>query len=440
MNFAVLFSRKSIRGIRNYAREIAPDVVGRDMSAPDTTSTCPHCHAALPTSNLRLHLIRCRPPLPSAPAAAPPRSHHLVGRRVRLRGLTSRSDLNGANGLVELFDAASGRYHVEVNGETVAVRPDVCEVLTADEVLAAGWPCRICTFVNDGMLDQCEMCDARRPAATTDDARHPATPMDAARSSDARGPDPAVFSDTIRYFQPLAVGSLFGGLTGAFLGAMRGHSILSAVATGASTGAAIAAMMNMSALQQEVRQAEQANAQVADMRAHREARHELVQQRLREFIAQLEAARSERRPPGAPPDDDEGANGSSGPLPLFGVPAATVAGLPGEIRQLLARMHSLDPEALTRMFGAGPAQPQLIARLPKHTYAPRAGGTVGGADDSAPSCSVCLEEYARGDELITLPCFHTFHTNCCEQWLQQSGSCPVCKHRVDARNDEFPMG
>lgn len=418
----------------------------------DGPSTCPHCHAAVPTSNLRLHLIRCRPPLPSAPAQAPPaaplRSDHLVGRRVRLRGLTSRSDLNGANGLVELFDAASGRYHVEVNGETVAVRPDVCEVLTAADDLAAGWSCRMCTFVNDGMLDQCEMCDARRPAETTDDVRHPATPMDDARSSDARrGPDPDVYPETTRYFQPLAVGSLLGGLTGAFLGAMRGHNVLSAVATGASTGAAIAAMMNMSALQQEVRQAEQANAHVADMRAQREARLELVQQRLREFIAQLEATRSERRPAGArapaPPDDDGDANDSTfreNPLPVFGVPAATVAGLPGEIRQLLARMHSLDPEALTRMFGEGPAQPQLIARLPKHTYAPRAGGTVGGADESAPNCSVCLEEYARGDELITLPCFHTFHTNCCEQWLQQSGSCPVCKHRVDARNDEFPMG
>ena len=37
----------------------------------------------------------------------------------------------------------------------------------------------------------------------------------------------------------------------------------------------------------------------------------------------------------------------------------------------------------------------------------------------------------RGDELTTLPCFHSFHTACCRQWLQQSGTCPVCKHRID---------
>ena len=36
---------------------------------------------------------------------------------------------------------------------------------------------------------------------------------------------------------------------------------------------------------------------------------------------------------------------------------------------------------------------------------------------------------------MTLPCFHSFHTSCCEQWLRQSAVCPVCKHRVDDRGD-----
>ncbi|KAF6776670.1 hypothetical protein AHF37_03618 [Paragonimus kellicotti] len=34
-----------------------------------------------------------------------------------------------------------------------------------------------------------------------------------------------------------------------------------------------------------------------------------------------------------------------------------------------------------------------------------------------PECAVCLEEFALGDILLTLPCFHTFHKKCSESWL-----------------------
>ena len=49
---------------------------------------------------------------------------------------------------------------------------------------------------------------------------------------------------------------------------------------------------------------------------------------------------------------------------------------------------------------------------------------------SAESCSVCLEEYAEGDRMRTLPCGHQFHSRCIDRWLQNNRACPICKKDV----------
>jgi hypothetical protein len=45
-------------------------------------------------------------------------------------------------------------------------------------------------------------------------------------------------------------------------------------------------------------------------------------------------------------------------------------------------------------------------------------------------CSVCLEAYRAGDQLRTVPCFHSFHKHCIDDWLSRKAECPVCKHSV----------
>jgi hypothetical protein len=57
-----------------------------------------------------------------------------VGARVRLVGLVSRGDLNGAAGLVVKFDSKKGRYAVQLDGtdassKPVAVKPDNLQML-----------------------------------------------------------------------------------------------------------------------------------------------------------------------------------------------------------------------------------------------------------------------------------------------------------------------
>ena len=36
-----------------------------------------------------------------------------------------------------------------------------------------------------------------------------------------------------------------------------------------------------------------------------------------------------------------------------------------------------------------------------------------------PTCYICLERYVNGDEIRILPCKHSFHANCVDQWLTE---------------------
>uniref|UniRef100_A0A183SPH6 RING-type domain-containing protein n=1 Tax=Schistocephalus solidus TaxID=70667 RepID=A0A183SPH6_SCHSO len=39
-------------------------------------------------------------------------------------------------------------------------------------------------------------------------------------------------------------------------------------------------------------------------------------------------------------------------------------------------------------------------------------------------CVICMCDYELGDELRCLPCMHTFHRACIDDWLMRSLTCP----------------
>lgn len=82
-------------------------------------------------------------------------------------------------------------------------------------------------------------------------------------------------------------------------------------------------------------------------------------------------------------------------------------------------------EAYSGGFGVPPAEEALLSSCTRvHTY-------EGPTEGEGPSqCSVCLGDFEAGDTLRTLQCKHHFHVACVDQWLSQSGQCPVCKRRV----------
>lgn len=72
--------------------------------------------------------------------------------------------------------------------------------------------------------------------------------------------------------------------------------------------------------------------------------------------------------------------------------------------------------------GIGPARPETPA-----TQEPAAPATQG--------CTICAEDFVKGQDVRLLPCNHKFHPECIDPWLVDvSGTCPLC--RVDLRTPE----
>lgn len=64
----------------------------------------------------------------------------------------------------------------------------------------------------------------------------------------------------------------------------------------------------------------------------------------------------------------------------------------------------------------------LIQHLPMREY----DGTKKG------ECVICMMELLVGEEVRYLPCMHTYHAVCIDDWLLRSLTCPSCMEPVDA--------
>ncbi|NWS49271.1 PJA2 ligase, partial [Probosciger aterrimus] len=49
-------------------------------------------------------------------------------------------------------------------------------------------------------------------------------------------------------------------------------------------------------------------------------------------------------------------------------------------------------------------------------------------DGQEQRCTICCCEYMEKEIVTELPCHHLFHRTCVTHWLQESGTCPVCRH------------
>uniref|UniRef100_A0A0V0G7X6 Putative e3 ubiquitin ligase n=1 Tax=Triatoma dimidiata TaxID=72491 RepID=A0A0V0G7X6_TRIDM len=47
-------------------------------------------------------------------------------------------------------------------------------------------------------------------------------------------------------------------------------------------------------------------------------------------------------------------------------------------------------------------------------------------------CVICMVEFLVGDAVRYLPCMHTYHVKCIDDWLKRSFTCPSCMEPVDA--------
>lgn len=45
-------------------------------------------------------------------------------------------------------------------------------------------------------------------------------------------------------------------------------------------------------------------------------------------------------------------------------------------------------------------------------------------------CTICYETINENDSTYTLPCNHTYHTLCINQWFSVSSTCPMCRQKI----------
>ena len=93
-------------------------------------------------------------------------------------------------------------------------------------------------------------------------------------------------------------------------------------------------------------------------------------------------------------------------------------------------IENMSYERLLEVFGDGSenrgASSTVIASLP----VTKIRNPESELPEDKRQCSICLEDFSKGDERTSLPCLHGFHTACVNRWLTSNGTCPVCKTSV----------
>ncbi|VAI35104.1 unnamed protein product [Triticum turgidum subsp. durum] len=51
-------------------------------------------------------------------------------------------------------------------------------------------------------------------------------------------------------------------------------------------------------------------------------------------------------------------------------------------------------------------------------------------DGNTEQCVICRVEFEEGESLVALPCNHSYHPDCINQWLQINKVCPMCSAEV----------
>ncbi|RWV82830.1 hypothetical protein GW17_00055638 [Ensete ventricosum] len=84
--------------------------------------------------------------------------------------------------------------------------------------------------------------------------------------------------------------------------------------------------------------------------------------------------------------------------------------------------------------GLGESEIQAIPTLRYHRGGDGAGKT------SFHECAVCLNEFQEEERIRLLPnCFHVFHIDCIDTWLQTNANCPLCRSSITTAAAPLPL-
>ncbi|KAL3089492.1 hypothetical protein niasHS_006876 [Heterodera schachtii] len=66
----------------------------------------------------------------------------------------------------------------------------------------------------------------------------------------------------------------------------------------------------------------------------------------------------------------------------------------------------------------------LLEQIPVDIYTEGAKGPA--------ECAICMGDFEEGDPIRFLPCVHSYHLQCIDDWLLRSFTCPSCMEPVDS--------
>ena len=76
----------------------------------------------------------------------------------------------------------------------------------------------------------------------------------------------------------------------------------------------------------------------------------------------------------------------------------------------------------------------VLSQLPRSNYFPsqESDHKAKELNTNEHQCVICMTDYEAGDEILTLTCFHKFHSVCVETWFTKQDWCPVCRNKINA--------
>ncbi|XP_059478861.1 E3 ubiquitin-protein ligase Iruka [Neocloeon triangulifer] len=97
-------------------------------------------------------------------------------------------------------------------------------------------------------------------------------------------------------------------------------------------------------------------------------------------------------------------------------------GNPGDYAWGREGLDAIVTQLLNQMDGTGPAPlaEEKIQSLPSVEIAQE-------QVDQCLQCSVCWEDFKKGESVRKLPCDHVYHDDCIIPWLKIHGTCPICR-------------
>lgn len=86
------------------------------------------------------------------------------------------------------------------------------------------------------------------------------------------------------------------------------------------------------------------------------------------------------------------------------------------------------PRKLSTLFHAPRSRLPVCLRISNQTLANFCCLQLG--DLISKQCAVCTDNFEVSQEVVALPCAHSYHTDCILPWLKMNGTCPVCRHQL----------